>query len=757
MAQSSLVHSIAVEDVADAVPTAVPRGILDLPDDVLAAVLLRLDGVSLLRLTLASHAAAARLLVLPHLWLAAARAVLLPSGAEGASFPSSNPPQQALSLQRSDSGVGADSGAQTAGLKGTAAEAAAGAAGAEALRQALLTHARFSAWCHAHSLRLTRLAAALPPAVSQGAPEARVGGSSRGAAGGGAGPVWNWQPPSSHGAGLLLALGSGGGIASELGSGLAGAWKLSMADLFCLRVCSGSDIRVPYDERRGLDGASDGSCGGGGSGGSSRLAAFGPRRGQLCVQCFSAQTSPSGAPAKLCAVLLLQPETTTSNDGGGGSSSGGRGLRPVAWAYFRSAPPTRAAWWWFHPLGTPLVGGWSTTGLAAGADGFCGGGAQSACPVTAGTEPVVELWLARTGMAAAARDAGHPTSGPSARRGDRAHQPAGSRAVAASSSAAAASASAAAAASPAVVAAVAGGLRRLVAAGRERWRCVSSLAVVSRQQLLYAAPAPAVCTGARVVGPAPGAGATAGTDTDDAGSTPPAGGGHRAAKPPGQLRALSAAGVAVLDLTAGPSLSPGDRGGGGDGRDEETVEAVSARLRGQVAALPRTHPRLQVLLLPALLPRAPRAAVRKAPTRSGGTRTTAPRLLQLMVPVLSELRLAMAAPRQPAWDYADTALAPPRPRDVPPSPHQSRRPQHLQHLQHTLLVIGPEAAGPRQDQGGEARGGGGRSSSIGAGTGSVEAAASMASVEAVLRQLAASTLDRSTGSAQVADEVSDDD
>jgi hypothetical protein len=379
--------------------------------------------------------------------------------------------------------------------------------------------------------------------------------------------------------------------------------------------CRSADMRVPYDEAVGAGSGLDGSCEGGSSGGCHT--AVGSRCGQLCVQCFSTQSSPSGAHAKLCAVLLLQPDTERGDSGGGSSSGCGGELRPVAWIYFRSAPPLRAAWWWLHPLGVGLVGGcWPGARLPTGDDAFQGAPHDPlvACPVT-DAEPVVEVWLAGTGPPPAARDAVRPTSRPIARRGDR-PQPAGPGAirtdansrkadspkrVAGGPAAAAVSAGAVAsagAAAAAAAAAVARGLWQLVAAGRDRWRCVSSLAIVTRQQLSSVTCA---LEAARSVPDAEPAAAASQVGAEPAAA--PAG--HRAATPLGQLRALAAAGATVLDLAGVSSPLLGTTGGGG-GRDEETAEAASARLRVQVAALPRTHPRLQVLLLPALLPRAPR-------------------------------------------------------------------------------------------------------------------------------------------------------
>lgn len=206
-------------------------------------------GVSLLRLSLTSHATAARLLALPHVWRSAARAALLsPPAADPRVITEQQAAVAAVAVAStlSVAGAGTDSvaegAAEAAAETAAQAEAEAGAAAeAGAHRRALLAHARFSAWCHSHSLRLTRLAAALPPAVGQGG-----GGSSRGGAGGGAGrgaaPPWAWQAPSAHdgavpvpGVGRSLLCGG-----AEGGAGLAGAWQLSMADAFCLRVCSGS-------------------------------------------------------------------------------------------------------------------------------------------------------------------------------------------------------------------------------------------------------------------------------------------------------------------------------------------------------------------------------------------------------------------------------------------------------------------------------------------------------------------------------------
>lgn len=314
-------------------------------------------------------------------------------------------------------------------------------------------------------------------------------------------------------------------------------------------------------------------------------------------------------------MLLLQPDAT-DGDGGGSSSSRG-GPRPVAWVYFRSAPPPRAPWWWFHPLGAP-IGRVCAEDCGArisgdGSGGLCGkGDVGGGCDGVSGClgvdrEAVVDVWLAGLGpRPSAAREAGRPTSGPNnTRHCNRSVQtrphtsgsgsgsgngPAGSRCVVPGGATAAA---ACVTASAAVTAAAAEGLWRLVAAGRERWRCVSGLAIVSRQQL--ASGLTAVTSG----GPAPAATNPAGSDSRKAASTTAL----------GQLRALQSAGVVVLDLTAAGALAPcGQQQQGRPAKpaEEETAEAASDRLRAEVAALPRSHPRLQVLLLPALLPRAPR-------------------------------------------------------------------------------------------------------------------------------------------------------
>ncbi|GLC69826.1 hypothetical protein PLESTF_000884700 [Pleodorina starrii] len=647
-------------------PRSGPLLLLELPYDALLSVLQHVDAPGVLRLSLCSHAAARRLEGIEGLWRDLARRTLRlppPPPPPPPQLPSPQadlPRRQAAERQSGGAngagGAGSRAGARAAAggtcvpsadatdstspavVTGAAAHTAAagpaspahvsagqdagssgscngGGGGCSAAlsgrwyRAALTAHSRFRFWHSQHSLRLARVLGSPPPAPQQ-QPFLDA--------------AWRAPPPDAI------------RVDPDL-------FRLSDADLYGLRVCEGSDIRV--------------------SG--------------FTARCFSVRVTPSGARCRLLVVL---------------ASEG----RPLVWLYF-TALPSRPNWQDLdqgpadldpdpdpghaptgqdhqrQPKQQPYkIRGQHSPGAQAPASLHSGGRgtavsdatAAAAVPPSAVQMALLtrhtemhrpEVWCCRGVASAVERDADH---------------------TAAAAAAAAAAGPAAATQVEVVAAAAAARVRLLAAAGRERLRCVAALAVIGRRRLAAAGAAEdlaalraagvAVVDLAGVV-PRPGA-------ADGGGG---GGGGGDAGGPEGEL---------VRELQR---LVMADGGAGGDAR-------MSARLREAVARLPVAAPHVRVLVLPVVTPRGGRAGVRSTPARGGGgggggAKCCAPRLLQLMVPVLSELRLAMTARVE----------------------LDGVRPPRLPYLQRVVLVMQEGAEGPQ--------------------------------AETALRNLAVSTLDRGTG------------